>query len=1137
MKRLLRFLVSPAGLALIALVLVGVLIWTQAPLLAFNGAVPFASARSRALAIVALLAAWLVWLGVRWGRAALARRAQASPPEPGQLAAEADRRLLAQRLRAALALGRKGRGRWAAPLPSYVLLGGPGSGKTSMLEQSGLTMALAQARAGRTLAPTARCEWRVNGAALLLDTPGHYSTDDGAAWAGVLDLLRRKRRQCPLGGVIVVLSAAAMLAQGAAARRTQAHAIRARVDELQRQLGVVVPLYVVVSKCDLLPGFGAWFDALGEHDRTQVWGMSFPLGAEAAGVDAGARFGALEHQIRSRLIERMQGEGDDTRRALLFGFPQQFSALGDALHAFLDEAFQPSEFGDELMLRGAYFASAAPADAGFGPGARSYFLTRLLRDLVFQESGLKAHSAARARRRRLHGRIALAASALILLAGTAGLARSFTGNRAYVQQAARQAVQAQRAARAVVAADRTLQAPLALLDAVGTVPDAGAGIPPLMRLGLYQGERLGAAADQAYRRLLRSALLPRVQERMETELRRGAAQDSAAQDSAAQDSAAQDSAAQDSAAQESEARYDLLRAYLMLGQPRQRDPLALRGWAERHLDGAAPAARHLAALFSARTLDGASVRLDPQLIAATRQSLDALPLSERVYKRLRQAPALAGLPDLDLAALGGPGLSQVLVRRSGLPFTRGIGGMYTVAGNTAFLGLLDQAVAAEAADGWVLERREAGLKAAVLRLYADDYIAQWDALLADIALAPVDSVDAAVRSLNALAGSESPLRKLLQAAATQTRLAGAGRGVATPAAGFALQQVVRMTSTRVQAALSAAPAPLAATPPAHPVDLHFARLQRLLAAGADKVSEFERLMESLKQASAELAAVGLAQQSGQPMPDGPALAGLRQQGEGLPTPMAALLMTAHASAAGLTLDNEHARLNALWQAGPAQLCRSAIEGRYPLVRGASVDASAEDFGNFYGAGGLVDSFFTTHLAPHVETGSGRWRLRAGASSRLGLSQAVLDEFQRAARIRDTWFADGGTRVAMRFSLRPLDADPALARAVLDIEGQVLSHGTAATGAAMRFQVLGGKGSEQVRLLAGAAAGSGLHTEGSWAWLHMLDLGRLEKTAQADRFQLSFDIDGLAFRYELKASSVNNPFRREIVEASRCLTRL
>ncbi|MFB9241859.1 type VI secretion system membrane subunit TssM [Massilia antarctica] len=1115
MKRLLRFLVSPTGLTFVALVLLAVLIWTQAPLLAFNGAVPFAAPRTRALAIVALLAVWMIFLGARWGRAALARRAAASAPPPEQVAAADERRLLAQRLRAALALGRKARGRWAAPLPSYVLLGGPGSGKTSMLEQSGLTMALAQARAGRTLAPTARCEWRVNGAALLLDTPGHYSTDDGAAWADALALLRQRRRQCPPGGVIVVLSAAALLSQGAAARRTQAHAIRARIDELQRQLGVVVPLYVVVSKCDLLPGFGAWFDSLAEHDRAQVWGMSFPLGPDAAGEGFGARFEALERQLRARLIERMQSEDDETRRALVFGFPQQFSTLGEALRSFLDEAFQPSEFGDELMLRGAYFVSAAPADGGFGPGARSYFLTRLLRDLVFQESGLQAHSAARTGRRRLHGRIALAASALVLLAGTAALARSFAGNRAYVQQAARQTVLARQAARALVPAERTVLAPLALLDAVrvmaGSDEERAGDAPLSMRLGLYQGERLGTAADGAYRRLLRATLLPRVQERMEIELRRGAAHDS-------------------------DYRYELLRVYLMLGQSRHRDPLALRGWCERHLDNAAPAARHLAALFSEATLAGAPVQLDPQLIAATRQALDSLPLSERVYQRLRQAPGLASLADLDLAALGGPGLSQVLTRRSALPFSRGVPGLFTVAGNTAFLGLLDHAVAAEVADGWVLERRDAGLKAAVLRLYADDYIAQWDGLLADIALAPVDSIDGAVRTLNALAGSESPLRKLLQAAATQTRLESAGRKAAGAVGGFALQQAVQMTTRRVQAALSAPvqPPALAAAPAAHPVDLHFARLHRLLAPGTDKVSEFDRLMESLKQASTELAAVALAQQSGQPMPAGAALAGLRQLGEGLPTPLAALLTTAHASAAGLTLDNEHARLNALWQAGPALLCRSGIEGRYPLVRGAKTDVNADDFGDFYGVGGLVDTFFDKHLSAHVDTGSGRWRLRAGTSNRLGLSQEALDEFQRAARIRATWFADGGKRVAMRFSLRPLDADPALAKAVFDIEGQLLTHAAGGTLGATRFQVPGGKDSEQVRLQAGSAA---LHTEGSWAWLHMLDLGRLEKTAQPDRFALSFDIDGLAFRYELKASSVNNPFRREIVEASRCLTRL
>ncbi|MDQ1923058.1 type VI secretion IcmF C-terminal domain-containing protein [Massilia pseudoviolaceinigra] len=107
----------------------------------------------------------------------------------------------------------------------------------------------------------------------------------------------------------------------------------------------------------------------------------------------------------------------------------------------------------------------------------------------------------------------------------------------------------------------------------------------------------------------------------------------------------------------------------------------------------------------------------------------------------------------------------------------------------------------------------------------------------------------------------------------------------------------------------------------------------------------------------------------------------------------------------------------------------------------------------------------------------------------------------------------------------------------DIEGQLLSHGAAGASAATRFQVPDSKGSEQVRRLPGSAAGAALHTEGAWAWLHMLDLGRPQETAQADRFALSFDVDEVVFRYELKASSVNNPFQREIAEASRCLTRL
>ena len=54
---------------------------------------------------------------------------------------------------------------------------------------------------------------------------------------------------------------------------------------------------------------------------------------------------------------------------------------------------------------------------------------------------------------------------------------------------------------------------------------------------------------------------------------------------------------------------------------------------------------------------------------------------------------------------------------------------------------------------------------------------------------------------------------------------------------------------------------------------------------------------------------------------------------------------------------------------------------------------------------------------------------------------------------------------------------------------------------------------------------------------MIDKGILEASAQGERFKLTFDLDGRKINYELTASSVINPFRREPLEQFRCMDRL
>src|SRR5439155_12333789 len=118
------------------------------------------------------------------------------------------------------------------------------------------------------------------------DTAGRYTTKqsqqeiDAGAWKGFLQLLKKSRTRRPINGVLVTLSAGDLLQQSPAEREALTLALRARVRELYEELGVRFPIYVLVTKSDLLAGFSEFFAALGKEERTQVWGFSLPHGEE-----------------------------------------------------------------------------------------------------------------------------------------------------------------------------------------------------------------------------------------------------------------------------------------------------------------------------------------------------------------------------------------------------------------------------------------------------------------------------------------------------------------------------------------------------------------------------------------------------------------------------------------------------------------------------------------------------------------------------------------------------------------------------------------------------------------------------------------------------------------------------------------
>lgn len=1159
MKSLFGF-VTRWVIPVLGLVALSLIIWFIGPLL--TALVP---AWRRWTLIVLLFGLWLGWRlwrllqARRQERRMLASLAAETAPDAASVATAEELATLRQRMDEALALLKKARlggaeRRNLYQLPWYVIIGPPGSGKTTALVNSGLNFPLAaQLGAGaiRGVGGTRQCDWWFTDEAVLLDTAGRYTTQDShaqvdkAAWLGFLDLLKTERPRRPIDGAFIAISLADLLQASEQERAAHVVAIRARVQELYTQLGVRFPVYVMLTKCDLVPGFMEFFDDLDREARAQVWGFTFALddGQQAGGpLQAfGSEFAALEQRLNQRLVERLQQERDPARRDLIYGFPQQFAALKAMLEEFLGGVFKPNAFEERALLRGLYFTSGtqegSPIDRLIGAMAqsmnldrqhlarqngsgRSYFLHRLFTDVAFAERGLVGVDPKVERRRKWVAIGALAASvALVLVVGTLWLL-SFRANQAYIAQVGQKTAPLEQSVRSLSPAQRDVLAVLPLLDAVRHL----AGDPPGMAegLGLYQGDMLDEEAGNVYRRLLVATFAPRLVSRVEEQLRSGGGSDYL---------------------------YEGLKAYLMLGDGSHYDPDFLKAWISLDWDQSLPRGlpveqrqalnTHLQALFERRPPDA---RLDQRLIDELRQQLQRLPVAQRVYDRVKRQKLPEGVQDFRLSEAAGRDAALVFVRKSGKPLAEPLSGFFTLRGyREAFLLASVNQAGVLAEEQWVLghslnDAEDAlTLAAEVRQLYFQDYVRQWDALLADIDFVPITSVAQAADVLRVISGPTSPLKKLLLAVAHETDLQQADPAVAAQVkkADAGVDQLKqKLGSLLGQAPEGAGPA---AQPAGQdPVSAHFADLAALVSQEGGSSMAIDALLADMNalyvQVSAMVGASGDALLGEAKNQASAAAARVSLAAERQPPVVQGLVKSVVSSTTNTMMGGVRNQLNAAWTSEVVNVWRQSLSGRYPLVPGSSRDATLDDFGQFFGVGGVMDNYFRRYLQPYVDTSSPTWRWQPGAAQKLGIAPGVLQTFQRAALIRDVYFRGGGLQPSVRFELKPVTMDASVSQFLLDLDGQQLSydHGPSRP-VAMQWPNPNSIGAVRLSVSPPSTGGrSALTVEGPWAWFRLLDQSELVGGGSPDRFNLRLRVDSASIAYELRANSAFNPFKSRAV---------
>ncbi|NNB43222.1 type VI secretion system membrane subunit TssM [Pseudomonas chlororaphis] len=1154
---LVRWVVPLLGLLALSLV-----IWFLGPLIVVAGHEPLASAAVR-WALIALL--FLAWIGMRVLRIVQARRNAAKvmqglaavAPDAASVATAEELATLKQRMDEALQLLKRSKlggneRRTLYELPWYVIIGPPGSGKTTALVNSGLHFPLAEQMGGgaiRGVGGTRNCDWWFTDEAVLLDTAGRYTTQDShaavdkAAWLGFLDLLKNQRKRRPIDGAFVAISLSDLLLGSEAERSAHARAIRARVQELYSQLGVRFPIYVMLTKFDLVPGFMEFFDALSKEEREQVWGVTFALDDGKSPQGPLARFDeeftALEARLTERLVERLQQERDPSRRDLIYGFIQQFAALRHNLSSFLEGVFKPNPYEERALLRGLYFTSGtqegSPIDRLIGSMAqsmnldrqhlarqtgtgRSYFITRLFRDVAFGERGLVGSNPKVERRQRWITRGVLAASAVVLLAVTAIWVASYRANQVYIAEVDSRLAPLKGQVESLSPAQREVLAVLPLLNAIRHVADY-----PLSwaeGYGLYQGDMLGAEAASVYRKLLIAVLAPRLLTRIEEQLRSGG---------------------------NTEFLYEGLKAYLMLASAEHYDADAIKTWINLDWDHSLPRdlapeqrlalAEHLNALFAHKP---PPARLDEALLADLRRQLQQMSVAQRVYNRVKRQKLPEGIADFRLSEAAGRDAALVFTRKSGKPLNDPLSGFYTYRGyRQAFMVASLSQSGALAEEQWVLGRPlndnqdVASLALEVRALYFQDFLNQWETLLGDLDFVAINSIAQAADVLRVLSGPNSPLKKLLDAVAKETNLQQEDRLLAEKlkAADGTVDKLKQQLGSLVG---QTAEEDSSATSQVDPITARFAELNSLVATQGDGPAPIDDLLAQLNelyvQASAMSGASGDAL-LGEAKNQAVATASRVKLGAERQPPLVQKLVNSVVSATtGSMMGSIRTQLNAAWVSEVVNVYRQSLAGRYPLVNSSSREATLEDFGNFFGVGGVMDNYFRKYLQPYVNTSTSNWRWQPGAAEKLGIGPGVLQTFQRAAAIRDAYFRSGGTQPTVRFELKPVAMDASISQFLLDLDGQQLSydHGPSRP-MAMQWPSPNSLGVVRLSVTPPTSTGrSGLTLEGPWAWFRLLEQSDLTQGNAPDRFTLRMRVDTASISCELRASSAFNPFKGRLV---------
>lgn len=1143
-----------------------VLVFFVGPLIAIAGWIVLGSLGIRVMVMILLLAFWLVAL-LLVPPLQKRRRRKMLNAEQLKTELENDERtddelhILKERLNKAMHIikhssfyGKRRTSRYE--LPWYLLMGNQGSGKTALLENSGVDFPLNKTdeRMTKDIGHTRYCDWYFANQAVMIDASGRYMLQEESSvaekvWPQFLQMLYQKRRRRPLNGIVFTLDVGQLLDQNEGALEQYARIVRGRVQQIQSQLCSDIPVYLVLSKGDYLEGFNAFFEQLTKEEREQIVGVTFKDNTDGTQADVlQMEFEELIRRINDMVLSRIHSERDIKRRGDIIRFPLQFAAIVEPLTLFVEIAFGRNRYHLPTRLRGIYLTSAPHIDIHqsmnettasigrslglqrellpFAAQDRGFFIRRVLEDIVFNEGDLATIDARYDRGVRWTNRFAYLSAFVVVLGIGSTWMRVFYDNSTR-QQTLRDLY--------VKVENEQQKIPLvtdvpAVLPVLKTLRQATEVYPQsnradwIYKLSLHQGNRINPVVETAYEQQLRKLMLPKIRQLLEEQLKAGT--------------------------DDRDYLMKALRAYLMLHDKSHLDNSYLRhwislSWADLY-SGQATLQNSLLDHFDKLLNIGFEpLDLDYRLVEDTQNLLRQESPAKLVYRMIKEDPLAITLPAVQFDDV------------QGLQYHSFIGGEYNIPGLYTQRGYQDvflrkglSLIKDIMRDNWVLgtsddmsEREFQKVYADVENLYFQDYISYWNEAIGQLQLKAMSDIQDASNTLSNLNNNQpiqrmlalirdNTLFKLPESVAEDAVLKKTGKGKLAKA-------LVAKAGSTLEEAQSKGPkqALTLKFSPFHQLIQESGAPSQALADALTALNAIQSMFSGLAHApDMDAAAYQMASNRMSGRPD--ELTQIRIAAERLPEPVRSWFAEIGDQTWRLTLDKAADYVQMQYRSDVLTTYENTIKGRYPFAD-AKKDVSLGDFNEFFKKGGVLDQFIAGPLKPFFMVRGGELLSRAIDGQGIHLSRVTLQQFQKAVQIQKAFFTDANGQAGVNFKVQPLELDSSALKSVFAYSGQslVYQHGPIVSidlswpmvqgnnEASFSMQDLNGQESLLTR------------QGGPWSLFRLLDRCNVQITGGEDQLKVTIDHQGTQAQYLFSGSHSPNPLRRGLLTGFELPTQL